>query len=271
MGPFLHLQTFRSIGAAALLSCALVLSSVAAAQTQPQAYEPEVGQPGKDVVWVPTGEALVQKMLDIARVTPDDYLIDLGAGDGRTVIAAARRGLKAHGIEYNADMVELAKVRAAEAGVADRATFEKADLFESDFSRATVITMFLLQSINERLRPTILDLRPGTRIVSNTFTMGEWSADETDTIEDCRSWCTALLWIVPAKVEGTWRLGNSDLALNQRFQMLSGTLGSSSISRARMRGAEISFTVDGIRYVGTVEGNTMKGTQGGTSWSATRK
>jgi hypothetical protein len=243
----------------------------AAAET----FEPTVGQPGKDVVWVPTGEALVQKMLDMAKVTPKDFLIDLGSGDGRTVIAAAKRGLKAHGIEYNPEMVELSKQRAKEAGVADKATFEKADLFESDFSKATVITMFLLPSINEKLRPTILKLKPGTRIVSNTFTMGDWREDEKGVVTgDCSNWCTALLWIVPANVAGTWRVGNDDLKLTQEFQMLKGTLGSAPISEAKMNGTQINFSANGVRYTGTVDGKSMKGTriggQGG-SWSATKR
>src|SRR6476620_7488356 len=149
-------------------------------QAQPaNDFQPEVGQDGKDVIWVPTPQALVDKMLDMAKVTPKDYVIDLGSGDGRTVITAAKRGSKTLGIEYNPDMVELSKRNAAKEGVSDKASFMKADLFESDFSQAQVITMFLLSSINIKLRPKILDLKPGTRIVSNTFDMGDWSADET--------------------------------------------------------------------------------------------
>jgi SAM-dependent methyltransferase len=166
-------------------------------------YQPSVGQEGKDVIWVPTPQALVDKMLDMAKVTPKDYVIDLGSGDGRTVITAAKRGSKALGIEYNPDMVELSKRNAAKEGVSDKASFMKADLFESDFSQAQVITMFLLSSINIKLRPKILDLKPGTRIVSNTFDMGEWKPDETATLPGCNSWCTAHLWVVPAKTEGS--------------------------------------------------------------------
>ena len=155
-------------------------------------YQPQVGQEGKDVIWVPTPQALVDKMLDIAKVTPKDYVIDLGSGDGRTVITAAKRGVKALGIEYNPDMVELSKRNAAKEGVSNRASFTKADLFESDFSQATVITMFLLPDINIKLRPKILNLKPGTRIVSNSFTMGDWTADETVSVKDsCASYCTA--------------------------------------------------------------------------------
>ena len=185
------------------------------AQQPSRDYQPQVGQQGKDVIWVPTPQALVDKMLDMAKVTPQDFVMDLGSGDGRTVITAAKRGARALGIEYNPNMVELSQKNAAAAGVTARATFQNADLFETDLSKAQVITMFLLPSINMKLRPKILDLRPGTRIVSNTFTMEDWEADETQRIEqDCTSWCTALLWIVPAKVGGNWRVGENQLVLN---------------------------------------------------------
>ena len=265
------------VAARLFLTTALAITVAASAfaqgsQTNAQ-FKPEVGQPGKDVVWVPTPQALVERMLDMAKVTPKDMLIDLGSGDGRTVIAAAKRGLTAHGIEYNPDMVDLAKRNAAAAGVANRATFAKADLFESDFSKAQVITMFLLPSINMRLRPKLLDMRPGTRIVTNSFTMEDWQADETSTIEgDCTSWCTAHLWIVPAKVEGNWQLGQGTLALTQKFQMVSGTLASAPVSEGRLRGDAISFTAGGTKYSGRVEGNTMRGTTAaGAAWSATRR
>ena len=236
-------QCFRSIVVVTALS--LVTTTAGAQQTATQKpFEPQVGQAGKDVVWVPTSQALVDKMLDKAKVTPQDYVMDLGSGDGRTVITAAKRGARAHGIEYNPDMVALSIKNAKEAGVSARATFEKADLFESDFSKAQVITMFLLPSINMKLRPKLLDLKPGTRIVSNSFTMEDWEADQTETISgDCSNWCTALLWIVPAKVEGTWQLGQNPLALKQQFQMVSGSLGSQAISDGRLRGDEITFTV----------------------------
>src|ERR687895_1130194 len=214
---------FRSLAVPTMAVLMMVGTAVAQPATKP--YEPQVGQSGKDVVWVPTPQALVDRMLDMAKVTVDDYVIDLGSGDGRTVITAAKRGIRAHGIEYNADMVELSKRNAAKEGVAGKATFAQADLFKSDFSQASVITMFLLPDINIKLRPKILDLRAGTRIVSNSFTMGEWNADETASVGDgCTSWCTAYLWIVPAKVGGTWNLPQGELALKQEFQMLSGTL-----------------------------------------------
>ena len=260
------------------LTISIWLGATAAwAQTvTPQApFEPKVGQAGKDVVWVPTPQALVNKMLDMAKVTPQDYLIDLGSGDGITVITAAKRGVTALGIEYNPDMVELATRNAAEAKVTDKATFVKADIFESDFSKATVITMFLLPQLNLKLRPTILNLKPGTRIVSNSFTMDDWQPDETANVTDgCTSWCTALFWLVPAKVDGAWRLGNDDLTLTQQFQKISGSLGGTPITDAALKGADIAFTVGTAKYTGRVTANGMEGTvTGGASakWSATRR
>jgi precorrin-6B methylase 2 len=260
------------IARVAVIGAALcALPSLALAQAKP--FEPTVGQAGKDVVWVPTPQALVEKMLDLAKVTPQDFLMDLGSGDGRTVITAAKRGLRAQGVEYNPDMVELSKRNAAAAGVGDKANFVKADLFETDFSKAQVITMFLLPSINLRLRPTILNMKPGTRIVSNSFTMDDWQADQTTTVEgDCTTWCTAYLWIVPAKAEGTWQLGSNALTLTQKYQTLSGTLGSNPLTNARLTGDAITFSVGGATYTGTVNGTSMKGTTGtGTAWSATKK
>ncbi len=258
-----------------LISAVVVLLGCggAVAQQKPaeQPFEPQVGQAGKDVVWVPTPQALVDRMLDIAKVTPKDFVMDLGSGDGRTVITAAKRGSRAMGVEYEPQMVELAKRNAAAAGVANRATFVKADLFETDFSKADVITMFLLPSINMQLRPKILDLKPGTRVVSNTFTMEDWTPDETASVtDDCTSWCQALLWIVPAKVEGSWKLPQGTLALKQEFQMLSGTLGSTPITGGRLRGTEITFKVGTTTYTGVVEGKMMHGTAGGAAWMAAR-
>ena len=254
--------------------CLIAAGAYAQTQTSHKPFEPQVGQAGKDVVWVPTSQALVDKMLDMAKVTSQDYVIDLGSGDGRTVITAAKRGVRALGIEYNPDMVELSRRNAVAASVGDKATFVKADLFETDFSQATVITMFLLPQINLRLRPKILDLKPGTRVASNTFTMEEWQPDQTETVGgDCSSWCTALFWIVPAKVEGTWRLPQGELTLKQEFQMLSGSLGSTKIADGRMRGAEISFTAGGARYTGRVNGSSIQGTVtggSGGSWTATK-
>ena len=258
------------------LVTAFVLVAWTAAHAQgAKPFEPTVGQAGKDVVWVPTPQALVDKMLDMAKVTPKDYLIDLGSGDGRTVITAAKRGANAQGIEYNPDMVELSKRNATAAGVSGKANFVKADLFETDFSKAQVVTMFLLPSINMRLRPQILKMRPGTRIVSNTFTMEDWQPDTSETIQgDCVSWCTAHLWIVPAQVAGTWQAGQNALTLKQTFQMVEGTLGSTAISNGKLRGDELTFTAGGTKYTGRVNGTSISGTMsGGASgaWSATKK
>src|SRR5258706_11884652 len=188
------------------------------AQAPKAEFQPEVGQSGKDVVWVPSPQALVDKMLDMAKVTPKDFVMDLGSGDGRTVITAAKRGASALGVEYNPDMVALSKRNAEKEGVAGKASFVKADLFETDFSKASVITMFLLPDINLKLRPKILNLRPGTRIVSNSFTMGDWKEDERPELTSdtgcTTSWCTALLWIVPAHVAGTYNLPNGDVTFN---------------------------------------------------------
>ena len=250
---------------------AVGLSFVAAtafAQTKPEPYVPQSGQEGKDVVWVPTPQPLVEKMLDLAKVTPQDVVMDLGSGDGRTVITAAKRGATAIGVEFNPKMVELSRQKAKEAGVSEKATFIEGDLFKADLSKATVITMFLLPQINLKLRPQILDLKPGTRIVSNSFTMEDWEADQTEQVtEDCTSWCTALLWIVPAKVEGNWSSPQGELVLKQEFQMVSGTMGGKPISEGRLRGDEFTFNVGSTSHTATVNGNTMNG--GG--WTATKK
>jgi Methyltransferase domain len=176
------------------------------------------------------------------------------------------------GIEYNEDMVALSRTNAEKAGVSAKATFTKADLFETDLSKATVITMFLLPDINIKLRPKILALKPGTRVVSNSFTMEDWEADQSESVTDeCTSWCTAHFWIVPAKVEGAWQLPQGTLTLKQNFQMLSGTLGSAPITDAKMKGDEITFTAGSTKYTGKVNGTTMQGTANGAAWTATKR
>jgi len=264
-----------------LLTLLLSLSAVTVVgQPQPAAkeFEPQVGQEGKDVIWVPTPQALVDKMLDMAKVTASDYVIDLGSGDGRTVISAAKRGARALGIEYNPDMVELSKRNAAKEGVTGKADFAKADIFESDFSQATVITMYLLPQINLKLRPKILDLKPGTRIVSHAFTMEEWAPDDKASVADSNAYNrTAYLWIVPAKVDGAWQLPQGELVLKQSFQMVTGTLNSGGnttpVTNGRLRADQISFTAGNAEYTGRVNGNSIQGTVKGSasgSWSATR-
>ena len=272
----MHAAPFLRLAALTVFLCT---GAFAQAPQQTPAYEPSVGQEGKDVVWVPTSQALLEKMLDMARVTPQDYVMDLGSGDGRNVIAAAKRGARALGVEYNPDMVELSRRIAAREGVADKATFVQGDMFEADISRATVLALFLLTENLNPLVPKFLDLKPGSRIVVNGFEIDDWKADEIGRADgDCESWCTAYLYIVPARVAGPWRLPRGRLALEQRFQELTGTLSSDGtsapITNGRLRGNRISFTVGGANYVGRVNGDTMGGDlKGGATgdWRAIRE
>jgi SAM-dependent methyltransferase len=238
-----------------------------------------VGQDGKDVVYLPTPPDLVKQMLDMAAVTPQDYVIDLGSGDGRIVIAAAKRGARALGIEYDVPLVELSRQNALREMVGDRATFLQADLFETDFSEATVLTMFLLSDMMDKLRPRLFDMKPGTRLVSNSFLMDDWPPDETVKLPGCTTWCTAHLWVVPAKVAGTWELPQGVLTLAQKYQDLSGTLTSDGqpvpLFYGQVRGNEITFTAAGAKYTGRLIGTRMNGTvevnDTTSSWTATRK
>jgi SAM-dependent methyltransferase len=251
----------------------LVLAGVPATGAQEQQdkqFVPQVGQAGKDVVWVPTPPDLVETMLDLAKVTPQDFVMDLGSGDGRNIIAAAKRGARAVGVEYNANMVELSKRYAKEAGVAEKASFVEGDMYVADISKASVMALFLLPTNMKQLLPKFLDLAPGSRIVSNTFGIDGWTPDETSVLPNCTDWCTALLWIVPAKVEGTWRFPQGELTLKQDYQNVSGTLGNVAISEGKLRGSEISFKAGAVQYTGRVKGNAMEGTMNGTRWTATR-
>ena len=263
---------------------ALVLAAgtAAAQQTQTQTqtpFEPQVGQPGKDVVWVPTDEQLVERMLDLAKITPQDFVMDLGSGDGRNIIGAAKRGARAVGVEYNPQMVQLSRENAKKAGVADKATFIEGDMYEADISKATALVLFLLPVNLEKLTPKFLDMKPGTRIVDNTFAIPGWDPDVTERLEtDCQTWCSALLWIVPAKVHGTWRLADGQIAFDQKFQMVTGTVqtgsGSAHIEDGRLRGEEITFSAGGNQYTGRVTGDTIqgrvKGSGGERAFTATR-
>lgn len=227
-------------------------------------YKPVVGQEGKDVIWVPSAQALVDRMLDMAKLTVDDYVVDLGSGDGRTVITAARRGARALGIEYNPELVALSRTNATAAGVDERATFVQGDIFNSDFSTATIVTLFLLEELNLRLRPLLLDMKPNTRVVSNTFDMGDWTPDDRVVAgTGCNAYCHAYYWIVPAKVAGTWRLPEGELVLEQTFQMLTGTLkspgGTTAITNGKMRGDQITFMIGDKIYNGRVAGDRMEG------------
>jgi precorrin-6B methylase 2 len=249
-----------------------------AARQQP--FEPQIGQAGKDVVWVPTPPSLLDLMLDLAQVTKDDFVMDLGSGDGRNIIAAAKRGARGVGVEYNPDMVALSTRLAQEAGVADRATFVRGDMYEADISKANVMAVFLLPTNMEKLLPSFKTLAPGSRIVSNTFGFENWDPDVREAVKDgaCASWCEALLWIVPAQAAGTWSLQDGTLKLTQMHQVLYGSLtslnGDEAISKAKMRGFEITFTVGGRTYTGTLNGDTMSGTvtdpNGPRAWKAVR-
>jgi len=216
---------------------------------QPETYVPQRGQMGKDVMWLPTSDDLVFKMLDAAKVGPQDELVDLGAGDGKIPIAAARLfGARAWGIEYNKDLAALAQRNAQRAGVGDRVRIVHGDIFQEDFSKATVVTMYLLEELNAQLRPTILAMKPGTRVLSNTFSMGDWEPDQVIRVTNG----TGYFWTVPANVAGLWTLsgldekGSATLKLDQNFQRLGGTLTlqgkTQNLLGARMEGAYLHFS-----------------------------
>lgn len=274
----------RFLGAT-LFAAALVASNAPAAQSA-GTYEPSVGQEGKDVIWVPTPQALVERMLTIANVKPTDFVVDLGSGDGRTVITAAKKfNAKALGLEYNPEMVELSRRNAAKEGVSDRAQFQQADIFATDFSNATVVTMYLLPSLNIKLRPTLLNMKPGTRVVSHAFSMDDWNPDQTESVEGR----TAYLWIVPAKLEGQWQVqvagatpSSYDVEFKQRYQVLEGQAragsGTLPVRDAKIRGDEVTFTLGNgaaaRTFTGKLAGDRLEGTsKGGTEakWTATRK
>ena len=258
------------------LSCLVGLS---AAGAQAQNYQPVPGQPGKDVVWIPTPDHAVDKMLDMAQVTANDFVIDLGSGDGRNLIAAAKRGARALGVEYNPDLVVLSRRAAAEAGVAEKVTIVQGDMFEADISKATVMTLFLLPNHLSRLAPQFLKLKPGTRIVSNTYEIGGgWEPDETAQAIPCKSWCVVVLYVVPAQVAGTWQLGDGEwLTLEQSYQKIYGTYQidgvTVTIDNGRLRGEEIRFTVNQVEYTGRIKDGRMSGVAKGRvtrEWQATR-
>ena len=256
------------------LCCAVVPAAVNvtyAADAADKPFEPVVGQPGRDVVWVPTPPVLVEKMLDVARVTPNDFVMDLGSGDGRNIIAAAKRGARALGVEFNPDMVELSKRAAEKEGVAGKALFVQGDMYEADISEATVMALFLLPENLNKLAPKFLALKPGTRIVANHFAVSGWEPDESGTAEgDCGSWCSWLLYIVPAQVAGRWRLQKGEIEFEQKYQMVSGTFTADGLSIAigngRLLGDQITFTIGATEYAGLVSADAMAG----SGWNATR-
>ncbi len=269
------------------LAAALTLALPAAAQPKDKDYEPQVGQAGKDVIWVPTPDDVVERMLRMAQVTPNDYVVDLGAGDGKIAIAAAKKfGARALGIEYNPDMAKHAQRNVEKAGVTARARIIQGDIFVTDFTQASVVTMYLLPALNLKLRPQILAMRPGTRVVSHSFNMEDWEPDETSNLDGRR----AYFWLVPASVAGKWSLDlggeRYDLALEQRYQKLDGSIALKGgvelgLRDARLRGAALSFAyVDqsGMRrdFSGRVNGNRMEGSfraENGAEgrWSAAKK
>jgi SAM-dependent methyltransferase len=273
------MKTLALVPALLFALCLRTAAAADGAQDTDKPFEPISGQAGKDVVWVPTPPVLVEKMLDLAKVTPADFVMDLGSGDGRNIIAAAKRGARAVGVEYNPDMVKLSERIAAKEGVAGKAKFVEGDMYEADISQATVLAMFLLPENLDRLLPKFLDLKPGSRIVLNTFGITGWGADRVERAGgDCGQWCEALLYIVPAKVGGQWKLPQGMLTLEQKFQVLSGSLDAGGkrieIADGRMDGDRIRFTAGGVEYTGRVRDDTIEGnaTSGATqSWTATRQ
>ncbi|TAK52049.1 MAG: class I SAM-dependent methyltransferase [Betaproteobacteria bacterium] len=268
------------------LAAALALALPAAAQPRDKDYEPQVGQAGKDVIWVPTPDAVVERMLRMAQVTAADYVVDLGAGDGKIAIAAAKKfGARSMGIEYNPDMARHAQRNVEKAGVTARAKIIQGDIFVTDFTQATVVTMYLLPNLNLKLRPQLLAMRPGTRVVSHSFNMEDWEPDETSNLDGRR----AYFWLIPAPVGGTWILEfggeRHELVLEQRYQKVDGSVSlkamQAGLRDSRLRGAAFSFAyVDGsgVRrdFNGRVSGNRMEGsfraeTGAEGKWSAVKK
>ncbi len=262
------------------VAAGLLLQSLAQAQTD-----------GFVAPYVPTVEEDVELMLDVAGVRPDDYVIDLGSGDGRIAIAAARRGALAHGVELDAELVELARASAAESGVSERVAFLHGDIFEANIGRATVVTLYLFPDANLMLRPKLLaELRPGTRVVSNSFHMGEWQPDVHDT--SARSSGGVLLWIVPARIDGEWSLevdGGERLSfsINQQFQEIelqfAGSAPRLASAAATLRGERIRFGVESstlsYNFDGRIEDDVMQGyvqveregVSGVAAWRAERR
>jgi Methyltransferase domain len=281
---------FRAISRRIVLAFAAAMLAAYAAYAQLPDYKPHVGQQGKDVVWVPTPDEVVERMLVMAQTKPEDFVVDLGAGDGKIAIAAAKKfGARSMGVEYNPDMVAYAQKNAQAASVAGKAQIVHGDIFTTDFTQATVLTMYLLPSLNMKLRPQILAMRPGTRVVTHAFNMEDWEPDESSDVGGRRVY----FWVVPASVAGRWAMelsgaGGSDklsLNLEQKFQKIEGVayLGSvlAGLREPRLSGFRISFAyVDsrGVRrdFTGRVTGASMEGsfrTDGGQegSWTATKK
>jgi len=266
-------STVRSTGRSAVLFMLAFAACVAAQDPRygDALYQPRLRQPGKDVMWLPTPEPMVERMLAMAKTTSDDVVYDLGSGDGRLPIAAAQKfGAKAVGIEYDHDLAALARRNAERAGVAGKVTIVEGDIFKEDFTRATVLTLYLLPDLNQQLRPQILAMKPGTRVVSHAWDMGEWEPDTTQRLGDGE----AFLWSVPARVEGRWALRDAsgffegEISLTQRFQRIGGTLdlrgNVQPLLGAYVEGDIVGFTFvgrdGGIRSVrARVDGGTLAG------------
>jgi hypothetical protein len=273
--------------AAALAASLFLAASLHAQDKKKGDFEPQVGQAGKDVIWVPTPDEVVERMLRMAQTKPNDYVIDLGAGDGKIAIAAAKKfGATSMGVEYNPDMVKHAARNIEKAGVTGKARVIHGDIFATDFTKATVLTMYLLPALNLKLRPQILNMRPGTRVVSHSFTMDDWEADEISSFDGRR----AYFWVVPANVMGTWMLeagsDKADVTIEQKYQKIEGSLMlpgalQAGLREARLSGFRISFAYvdsNSVRrdFSGTVTGNRMEGTFRADTgaegrWTATKK
>lgn len=253
-----------------LMSPTLALGATMTREQCYSQFSPKSGQAGKDVIWVPTLDELVQAMLKAANVGPNDYVVDLGSGDGKIPIAAAKHfGARALGVEYNPQMVQLARCYVRVEGLTEKVQITQGDIFQTDFSQATVLTLYLLSDLNVKLRPTILNLKPGTRVVSNTFKMGDWSPDQF--IESEIGNTRAYLWIVPARVDGLWEFReevSSDtfrVHFSQHYQELKSAPlpgeATLQIRDAKLRGADIEFTLDegpALHLSGVVEGDEMR-------------
>ncbi|WP_300553551.1 class I SAM-dependent methyltransferase [Limnohabitans sp. Rim8] len=257
------------------VACASTTTAPATNAASPKpastSYEPVRGQAGKDVIWIPTPAGLIDKMLSAAKVTDQDRLFDLGAGDGIIAITAARQyGTQAVGIEFNPDMAQFARRKVAEAGMTDKVRIITGDIFKEDFSSATVVTLYLLPQLNLKLRPILLNMKPGTRVVSHAFTMGDWEPDETMSYQHSQGY----FWVVPAQIEGNWVMTGLDggpmrMSMSQSFQNIGGILTrgghNHALLGARLRGDEIKFqfiTQDRKvhAFSGRVEGRRITGT-----------
>jgi hypothetical protein len=285
----------RAAAAAAAALCLLVpaASQAAEAAAGEYAYEPVIGMPGKDVVWVPTPPQVVDLMLDLARATPKDFVIDLGSGDGRIVLGAAKRGIKARGVELNPDLVRLSQEEAERLGVGEFAQFVAQDMFQADLSQASVLTTYLLPHLNRRVRPLALaQMKPGSRVVTYAFHMGEWQPDKVAQVGGL----TVHLWIVPAAAMGEWRwsydgIGFSRdyaMSVRQKFQFIDGTASTRTspvyLRDMKLEGDRITFTLTEeagsslaqTRYEGRIDGDAITGSartndrEESRPWRATR-